>query len=405
MRIAYLVNLYPSVSHSFIRREIYALEALGCDVDRFSIRRPSLRNLPDEADRDEAGKTFYLLDGNIIKLLGGLVVMSILRPGTAMKAWRVAFRRAEWAAKAIIRRLAYLAEAAALARQLEARKVVHLHAHFGTNSATVARLAGIFTRLPFSFTVHGPDEFDRPVSLDLNGKVEDSAFCVAISSYGRSQLMRWSNVETWSKIHVVGCGVDDLYLGPPTDAPETEVPQFCAVARLSPQKGIPLLVQAAAIVKQRGRSFRLLLVGDGELRATIEKQIQKFELADCVTITGWASSAQVADHLKQSHTLVLPSFAEGLPVVIMEALALERPVIVSTIAGTPELVDAACGWLIPAGSVDALVAAMIDALDTSPERLRMMGKVGRKRVLDRHDARQNAAKLLGLFYQSNGQSR
>jgi colanic acid/amylovoran biosynthesis glycosyltransferase len=339
-----------------------------------------------------------LLRRGIFHLLFDVLRAIFLSPAHFLAAAQTAFSGVDWKPGAVVRRAAYLAEAAVLARQLRAQRIDHLHAHFGTNPAMVARIAGRLSDIPYSFTVHGPDEFDAPVALGLRRKVADSAFCVAISSYGRSQLMRWSAFADWSKIEVVRCGVDDSFLYERDQSALPDVPHLSAVARLSGQKGIPLLIKAAAKLVAVGKNFRLTLVGDGEMRAETEAMIHQLDLQDVVTITGWASSDQVIDHLVGSRAMVLPSFAEGLPVVIMEALALGRPVIVTAIAGTPELVDEQCGWLIPAGSIEALVEAMAAVIEAPTDRLAAMGRIGRGRVLAQHDARNNGRQLNALFH-------
>jgi glycosyltransferase involved in cell wall biosynthesis len=266
----------------------------------------------------------------------------------------------------------------------------------------VARLASRLSDIPYSFTVHGPDEFDAPIQLDLKGKIADCAFCVAISSFGRSQLMRWSSFEDWSKIEVVRCGVDSSFLDRPQGTPLPEAPHFCTIARLSAQKGVPLLLEAANRLKREGETFSLTIIGDGEMRVEVERLIGRHGLEDCVRLAGLASSDEVVEHLLASRAMVLPSFAEGLPVVIMEALALSRSVIVSAIAGTPELVDDQCGWLVPAGSVDKLVEALRRALDASVSELEAMGEVGRARVAVMHNSWLNGQQLNALFLKSSG---
>ena len=213
--------------------------------------------------------------------------------------------------------------------------------------------------------------------------------------------MRWSDPRDWSRIAVVRCGVDESFLDPDAPRPIPDAPWLCCVARLSAQKGLPLLIDAAAELKRRKIAFRLTLVGDGEMRAEIGKAIAANDLTDEIRITGWQSADEVRGHLLDARAMVLPSFAEGLPVVIMEALALGRPVIATAIAGTPELVDDACGWLIPAGSTEALVGAMIDALSLPIDRLEALGAEGRRRVLARHDSAANAKHLLKLIWQSH----
>jgi glycosyltransferase involved in cell wall biosynthesis len=393
MKIAYLINRYPAVSHSFIRREILALEAAGAVVDRFSIR-PFDTNLPDPADRAEADRTQVVVSQGIAALFVATLKVAIGSPARFFTALRIALRAFANEPRRGWRQIFYLVEACWIARNL--RGVAHLHAHFGTNPAAVARLIGALTGIPYSFTVHGPDEFDAPGALDIAGKIADARHVMAISSYGRSQLMRWSDPGHWSKIAVVPCGVDRVFTE--ANAPRADYGKtLCCVARLSAQKGIPLLIEAVTILAARRSDFRLVLVGDGEMRAEIEHMIVDNGLSDIVSITGFVGASRVRDILLSSRAMVLPSFAEGLPVVIMEALALETPVIVTAIAGVPELVSDACGWVIPAGSVPALVQAMDDALDCDTATLAAKGRAGRARVLERHESGKIGADLALLL--------
>lgn len=397
MRVGYLINRYPTASHSFIRREIHAVEAAGTEVVRFSIRGVSASEVPDQRDREEQLQTEALLQMGFARLMIDAIRVFVTRPLRSMRALAVAFAGNDRRVTSLIRRTAYIVEGAALAIQVKSHSIDHLHAHFGTNSAMVARLASILSGVTYSFTVHGPDEFDAPVQLDLKGKVADCAFCVAISSFGRSQLMRWSAYSDWSKIEVVRCGVDDSFLRGPRTIGVPEVPHICTVARLSAQKGIPLLLEALAVLKRAGEPCTLTIVGEGEMRIEVEGLIDSLGLSDDVKLVGVASSGEVIEHLLDARAMVLPSFAEGLPVVIMEALALSRPVIVSAIAGTPELVNKDCGWLVSAGSVGALVEAIRDALGASPEYLNLMGEVGRSRVSRLHNSLVNGEQLNKLF--------
>ena len=391
MRIAYLCNRYPAVSHSFVRREIAGIEAAGHAVDRYTVRAPA--NLLDEGDRTEAERTTAILAAGAAALGWALLAAAVRSPRRFAGALLLSVRGAGWSPAALVRHLAYLGEAAWLVRRFRRKPVDHLHAHFGTNPATVARLARRLGGPPYSFTAHGPDEFDRPEALDLAGKVAESRLAVAISSFGRSQLMRWSDPAHWEKIAVARCGVDAAFLGtrPP---PAPRAPLFAAVARLNGQKGLPLLVEAAALLRARRRDFRIDVAGGGELRGVLERRIAELGLTDQVRLIGPTDGAGVRHLIEGARAFVLPSFAEGLPVVIMEALALERPVIATAVAGTPELVDAGCGWLIPAGSAEAVADAMEAAIDASDETIAAMGREGRRRVAERHDAARNARTLL-----------
>ncbi len=388
LRIAYLCNSYPAISHSFVRREIEGLVALGHDVARFSIR-PYRPDLKDPADLREAAVTEAVLGGNLVSVLLIALFELIAHPVRAARAIGAAFRMSAGHPRMLVRQFAYLLEAAWLVRRFRQLGIAHLHAHFGTNPAAVALLAKALGGPPFSFTVHGPDEFDSPIGYALGQKIAAASFVVAISSFGRSQLMRWSATEDWSKIRVIRCGVDDDFL----DRAAVAVPgstEFCCIARLAPQKGLPLLIDACERLHKQGEDFSLTIIGDGDLRPGLEAAIAAKGLDQRVFLVGSKSAEDIRIALLRSRAFVLPSFAEGLPVVLMEALAMGRPVITSSIAGIPELVDKDCGWLIPAGSVDAIVEAMRAALHAGPEELAAKGQAGAARVRHRHSASRGA---------------
>ena len=399
MTIAYLVNQYPKVSHSFIRREIAGVEACGIRVARFSIRSCG-SELVDEVDKLELEKTQVVLGIGKVGLLFALLRVAITRPARFLSAFWLMLQVGWNSERGVFRHLAYLAEACVLLRWFEDLGIAHVHSHFGTNSTTVAMLCRALGGPPYSFTVHGPEEFDKAKAIALEEKIKRSAFVVAVSSFGKSQLYRWCEHEQWSKIHVVHCGVDELFL---TQAhiPVPDQPRLVCVGRLCEQKGHLLLVEAAGELAAEGLPFRLVLVGDGPLRSQIETMIARLGLQDHIEITGWASNNDVQQQILNSRAMVLPSFAEGLPVVVMEALALSRPVISTYVAGIPELVEPGiCGWLVPPSSVEALTAAMRAALQLPVEKLEQMGKAGAVRAAQQHDAAIEASKLAALF-QSN----
>lgn len=390
--VAYLINQYPKVSHSFIRREVLALERLGFQVQRWASRGWDAE-CPDPADRTEQQRTRYLLAGGGAALGMALLTTAVQRPARFIAALKLAHACSRGGDRPFPVHLAYLAQACIALRWAREHAVDHVHAHFGTNPAEVAMLLAELGGPPFSFTVHGPEEFDKPEALHLGRKVQRSAFTVAISSYGRSQLYRWSASADWPKIRIVHCGLDAQFAGQsPTPVPSA--PRLVCVGRLCEQKGQLLLVQAAHLLAQQGIAVDLVLAGDGDMRAEIEALVQRTGLTERVRITGWISGEQVLTELQAARALVLPSFAEGLPVVIMEAMALGRPVITTYVAGIPELVrHGENGWLVPAGDVDALAHAMRACLAASGEQLDAMGTAARERVLQRHTADVEAAKL------------
>ncbi|PQO46010.1 glycosyltransferase family 4 protein [Blastopirellula marina] len=394
VKIAYLVNQYPSTSHSFIRREIQALEAIGVSVSRFSIRDTGSL-LIDSSDKEEHRTTESVLSTGILALLCSACLLFLLYPlkflRTLAICWRCGGR-----ARSRLRHLFYLIEAAWLARRLANLQIQHVHSHFGTNSTTVAMLcASLLSKGTFSFTVHGPEEFDRPDSISLTEKIERSAFVVAISSFGSSQLKRWCALKHWGKIYIVHCGLEDQYLQ--SAAPVNHSRQIVCLGRLCEQKGQLVLIQAIRRLHDQGIGLEAVFVGDGPMRGEIESLIAASGLQHVVRIIGWQDCKQVMQWIRESHCMVLPSFAEGLPVAIMESLALGRPVISTYVAGIPELVTTECGWLTPAGDVTALAEAISHCLSLRTDELQHMADVGAMRVEQRHSIRHEARKLRSLF--------
>ncbi|MFJ4432397.1 glycosyltransferase family 4 protein [Pseudomonas sp. NPDC089395] len=396
MRIAYFINQYPKVSHSFIRREILALERQGVVIQRIALRGWD-GELQDAEDLAEREKTQYVLQGGIKGLLKPVWQVLRAEPRRFGSALWLALRLGLRADRPLPYHLVYLAEACCVVQWLEAFGAEHVHAHFGTNSAEVVMLANALGGPAFSFTVHGPEEFDKPQFLHVGEKVRRAAFVASVSSYGRSQLYRWVAHEHWDKVKVVHCGLEPGFHQVAAQATPT-APRLVCVGRLCEQKGQLLLLEAAHRLADQGLDFELVLAGDGEMRAQIEALIARYGLQAQVRITGWISSAQVREEILAARALVLPSFAEGLPVVIMEAMALRRPVLTTYVAGIPELVrPGENGWLFPAGAVDELAAAMADCLAQPVEVLQRMGEAARQRVLERHDIDTEAAKLAHYF--------
>ena len=401
MRIGYLVNTYPRPSHSFIRREIAALEALGFDIHRFSMRGDA-QALKDPADRQEHDRTERILEAGGPRLLGDLARAAGANAGQLRRAISMAHARAQAGESSLARQLIYLAEGARIAARSKALGLQHIHAHFGTNSARVAAFSRLLGGPPFSFTVHGPEEFDRPQPLDLGGKLALSEFCVTVSSFGRSQMYRWADSADLDKVRVVHCGLDlDRWRDP---APMPQGPlHLVAVGRFAEQKGFGLLIRAFAQAWRENPALRLSLVGDGELRPLVQQVIAAEGMEPAVSLLGWQDETGVRDAIDAAHVLVTPSFAEGLPVVLMEAMARARPVIGTYIAGIPELVrPGQDGWLVPAGDADALAQAMLDAAACTPQALSEMGQSALARVTARHDIRESARRLAALFTRATG---
>lgn len=396
MKIAYFINQYPKVSHSFIRREILALERLDFSIERIALRGWDA-DLVDAEDIKELSQTHFLLKKGLLGLLKFSLLTAIESPMVFFRTLLFAIRQGLHSDRPWPYHVIYLAEACSMLSWIRAKNVQHVHAHFGTNSAEVVMLLKLLGGPSYSFTVHGPEEFDKPEFIKLRDKVHHAEFVAAISSYTRSQLYRWINYQDWAKVNVVHCGLEaSFYEVKPVQIPE--VPRLVCVGRLCEQKGQLLLVNAVNLLTKKGIKLELVLAGDGEMRAEIEKLISELSLKNVIKITGWISSEKVRDEILSARALVLPSFAEGLPVVIMEALALKRPVLTTYIAGIPELVrDGEAGWLFPAGDVAELARVMEVFLQTPIDRLAEMGEVGYMRVVERHNIDTEASKLAILF--------
>jgi colanic acid/amylovoran biosynthesis glycosyltransferase len=395
VRVAYFTNNYPGFSHTFIRREIRAMEALGVTVFRYALR-PG-KSLVDREDKEEERQTRYIVGAGASEMLRCWVAILLTRPLGLGQAIRQAVKIGWHSDRGILRHLVYVPEAAILAHWCRQNGIQHLHAHFGTNSAAIAMLAWRIAGIPYSFTAHGPEEFDKWPFLGLAEKIRHCKFVVAVSSFGRSQLYRCVEHEHWNKVQVVHCGLESAVFAA-ANTPTTAVRRLVCVGRLSEQKGHLLLVEAARRLATQGVDFELVLIGDGQIRADIEALVRRHNLQARVRITGWLEDRQVWEEILAARALVLPSFAEGLPVVIMEAMALRRPVISTFVAGIPELVHSGeHGWLVPAGDVEALVDAMRACLDAPIETLARMGQAAQKRVLLRHSVDTEVAKLAKLF--------
>ena len=397
VRVAYLVNQYPKVSHTFIRREILALERAGVPVTRISTRGWDDKDLVDPDDVAEQSITHYIMKDGVSGLLKATVGAFMRAPRAVIGACVEALRMSRKSDRPLLIHLAYVAQACRMLEWTRAERITHIHAHFGTNPAEVAMYVRLLGGPAYSFTVHGPDEFDKGHCLNLDKKIGRSKFIVAVNSYCRAQMFRRCAEADWRKVKQVHCGLERAFY----EAAAMPVPaerRLVCVGRLCEQKGQLLLVEAFAQVQNALGDCHLVLAGDGEMRGEIEAKIAALGIKDSVTITGWISSSQVRDEILASRALVLPSFAESLPVVIMEAMALRRPVITTYVAGIPELViPGDTGWLVPAGSITPLAQAMQACLSADADDLQRMGNAGYARVVVRHSADIEAARLARLF--------
>ncbi|WP_417205750.1 glycosyltransferase family 4 protein [Antarctobacter sp.] len=405
-KLAYLTGEYPRASDTFIQREVAALRALGHEVKTCSIRTTGAEHLVGPEQRAEHANTFKVLEA--AKRPATLIrahLRWMRKPRRYLSALKLAWTTAPKGLRGRLYNLIYFLEAGVLAAHLVDNEVDHLHNHIAKASCTVAMLASELADVPFSFTIHGPDIFFEPHHWRIDEKAARAAFVACISDFCRSQLMCFADQAHWHRFHIVHCGVEPDRYTPADHETEKWVTELVFVGRLAGVKGVPLLLDAMRrllqppVTDDPQRAFddppaiHLTIVGDGPDRAALEQQAEGLP----VTFTGYRSQSEVAEILSKADLFVLPSFAEGLPVVLMEAMAAGVPVITTRIAGVPELVTHGHnGLLVPPGNATALRAA-IETLVSDPDLRSKMGAAGRETVKADFDIATEAKKLSWLF--------
>ena len=409
-RIAYLTGQYPAVSHTFILREVLALRALGLAVDTCSVRASGAEHQrgPDEARA--AATSFYVQTSarsprHLVRTAG----LALGRPGALARMMRQAWAIRPPGLRGLAWHLFYAAEALLLAAHLDGRGIARLHNHFAGASASVGLLAATFLGIRFSFTLHGPADLIEAPQARLDRKIAAADIVACISHFARSQAMIHADPADWPKLRIVHCAVDPGRYGrdpdsppdAPADAPNAGGPiRLVFVGRLAPVKGVRVLLDAFGQALARGADLRLTVIGDGPDRPAL--QAMAGPLGDRVRFTGYQSQDEVAAHLARSDLFVLASFAEGVPVVLMEAMASGLPVIATRIAGIPELVtDGESGRIVAPGDAAALTEAILH-LAGDPGLRRRMGRAGRAAVARDFALPTEPARLAGLFIAGPG---
>lgn len=428
--VAYLTGEYPRATDTFIQREIVAVEETGVRIERFAVRSPGDEHIIGDLQRSERSKTTYLLGRPTSVYVAALLSALRRSPAAVLRTARLAARTRRLGLRGALKQVAYFVEATLLAEELRSRGVQHLHNHFGDSSCSVAMLASELSGVPYSFTLHGPAIFYEPHEWQLGTKIERAAFVAAISDFARSQACLFSDPSAWDRVHIVHCGVADpvaVAADPGADAvadtdavTETDAgagtlvdgdgerasgaTNLLFVGRLDRVKGVMVLFDALVALLDRGVDVRLCLVGDGPQRAELERRCTRLDLGERVRFAGYQNAEQVQQHLERCDVFVLPSFAEGVPVSLMEAMARRRPVIATAVGGVTELVTPGeSGLVVPPGNVEALAEA-IAALAADPSLRAAMGASGARTVATSFSSRVEAAKLAALFARSAGTS-
>lgn len=400
LRLAYLASEYPAISHTFIHREVEALRSVGFEIATVSVRPTVGLERLTPAEQQEAARTLRLLERPLRHLPPAHLRLLLRHPAGYLRmllAATVMARRCRWT-----KTLGYFLEAGRLLDWQERRRIRHVHVHFGNPAANVALLAAASGRSEFSMSVHGPDIFYDVGENLLAEKAQKAVFVRCISHFCRSQMLRLVPHALWGRFPVVRCGVDASVFAPRPE-PQNAVPELLCVGRLVPAKGQHILVEACARLAGDGVPFRLTLVGDGPDRESLVALAARLGLQERVVFAGALGQAEVRRHYDRADVFVLPSFAEGVPVVLMEAMAKEVPVVSTVIAGIPELIESGVdGLLVPPSDPGALAVAVAGLL-ADPVRRRELGRRGREKVLRHYDLSTNGATLAEMFRQQLAQ--
>jgi len=396
--IAYLVSRYPTLSMIFVLREVVALRGMGFRIETASVNRPD--RPPEqltELERDEAARTYCLKAHGIA---GALAAHATSLSSSFAGYWRgvgLAIRLAGLDLGALLKNAAYFTEALMVGQWMRQAGLRHLHVHLASQAASV----GLFTQRVFgvgySLSVHGPDEFYDAERQYLAEKVAAADFAVCISSFTESQLMKLSPYSDWKKFAVVRLGGDSGQFAPVArDAVQDGLEILC-VGRLTPAKGQHLLIDAVDALGRAGRDVRLRVVGGGPDEASLRECAARMARPDTVVFEGPVNQDRIREFYARADIFCLPSFAEGLPVVLMEAMAMGIPTVSTYIAGIPELIrDGVDGLLVPAADLEALVQALVRLMDSRELRERLAAS-GRERVLELFELKTNVQRLGAVF--------
>lgn len=399
LRIAYLLSQYPAISHTFFLNEVLAMRARGFLIETASINsiHPPSGGFPS-AETQEVAKTFYIKETPKTAIIAVLLKAFFIHPKVLLRGLSAAMTLRPWDIPGTGYALFYLVEAIILGDWMKRKGCGHLHVHFGGAVATVGMLTSVAWRIPYSLTIHGPEEFYDVGPSFLEQKLRLATFVTCISHYCRSQLLKISPVSTWPKFHICRLGVQtDVFVPVPTG--KSDVLHIVNVGRLHPAKGQMVLLESFREIRRKGISARLSIVGDGTGIAELRDFIHLNGLQDWVTLHGALSHPATRALLGTADLFVLPSFAEGVPVALMEAMSMEIACISTYVAGIPELIESGVqGLLVPPSSVQALTEA-IHSLLTDDQKRRQIASAGRRKVLSSYDLSTNINHLIDVFEQ------
>ncbi len=395
MRLAYFTNTYPRATDTFIRREVIGLRERGFEVLTFSVRKTGSDHDVDNEVIAEKRNTHYLLPCSPLKLVKTHFKALTSKPGNYLKTLALAYKTSRPGIKGHALQLMYFLEAILLSQLVEEHQVEHLHNHLGDNSGTVTLLSAKFSNITYSISIHGPHIFFDGLHWALDAKTANSKFISCIGHFCKSQMMLYSNKEDWDKFKIIRCGINPEQFS--FREPSDQVKKLVYVGRLSAEKGVPVLFESLAQLKQQGYHFELTLLGDGEDRQRLESSAEQFQLTDSVIFKGFVDQKTIADTLNASDIFVLPSFAEGIPVALMEAMAMGVPVIATYVGGVTELViDKVTGQVVYPSDKNGLANAIAYYLD-NPDACKTIAHNARQKVVEEFNIDDQVDKLAKLL--------
>lgn len=397
MRIGYLIGCYPALNHRYILTEIGHLRAAGIEVLTCSVAPPDRPfSQLSAAEREEAERTYYV-KRRWKDLPAAHLAFALGSPLRYLRAAAWAWRLSPGSPRGLFYHLVYFAEAILVARWMRRNRITHLHANF---TMTVALIASKAWPAGMSFVVHGYGELYDPAGTRLRQKIEEASFVRAISRYAVAQLMLACGPAQWPKLLYAPLGIDPPEFSAPAVFRERPDPfELLCVGRLAPEKGQRLLLDGVERLRNGGHRVRLTIIGDGPDRSALEQHAAAHGLDGQVSLPGAADPSQLPAAYAAADIFVLPSLYEGIPVVLMEAMAMEVPCVAPRITGIPELIrDGIDGLLFTAGDAGEMHDCIV-RLIRSPELRRALGKSARQRVLERYDIRENSRRFAALLEQ------
>lgn len=397
--VAYLASEYPAISHTFIFREVQELRKSGLNIKTASIRRPEMLIKMTNEEKREAENTLYIKNRSKINILSDHLRLLIKSPYSYYSMLMNTFQFSQKGHFGLLKSTGYFIEAGILVNWALNNRVEHIHVHFANPAATVAMIAACYGTVSFSLSIHGPDIFYNIDNNLISDKIKRASKIRCISHFCKSQLIRIVPYSYWNKFYIIRCGVDISKFTPVKRA-ENAIPSILCVGRLVPAKGQHILLEACALLNKRGTKFNLTFIGDGPDRESLELLSKELNIHDSITFTGALGQDLVKIYYDTADLFVLPSFAEGIPVVLMEAMAKVIPCITTHIAGIPELINDNEDGMLIAPSDSVTLADKIDLLLKDGQLREKIGINARKKVANMYDLEKNCKQMAQFFLET-----